>query len=80
MHATITFHVNGCFLEPFEQTAKYSNLPYTTFCFQIKENMFSANREHKDTLQRMEQKFFEEKVSIPHKIRFIAKAKGSEEN
>ena len=24
--------------------------------------MFSANKEHKDTLQRMEQKFFEEKV------------------
>ena len=29
---------------------------------QIKENMFAANKEHKETLQRMEQKFFEEKV------------------
>ena len=29
---------------------------------QIKEAMFDANREHKDTLTRMEQKFFEEKV------------------
>ena len=29
---------------------------------QIKETMFEANREHKDTLTRMEQKFFEEKV------------------
>ena len=24
--------------------------------------MFAANKEHKETLQRMEQKFFEEKV------------------
>ena len=28
--------------------------------------MFLANREHKDTLARMEQKFFEEKVSYSH--------------
>ena len=30
--------------------------------FQIKESMYNANREHKATLSRMEQKFFEEKV------------------
>ena len=33
-----------------------------SFHFQIKEAMFLANKEHKDTLTRMEQKFFEEKV------------------
>ena len=31
---------------------------------QIKEAMFEANKEHKDTLTRMEQKFFEEKMHL----------------
>jgi len=31
---------------------------------QIKESMHNANRDHKATLARMEQKFFEEKVSL----------------
>lgn len=35
-------------------------------CFphQIKENMFATERHHKDTLQQMEHKFFEEKVRL----------------
>ena len=32
--------------------------------FQIKEALFEANRTHKETLTRMEHKFFEEKVSM----------------
>ncbi|ELU12903.1 hypothetical protein CAPTEDRAFT_173951, partial [Capitella teleta] len=31
---------------------------------EIKETMFDANREHKETLGRMEQKFFEEKMRL----------------
>ena len=33
------------------------------FFFQIKNDMHGANRDHKATLARMEQKFFEEKVN-----------------
>ena len=32
--------------------------------FQIKESMYIADREHKDSLARMEHKFFSEKVCI----------------
>jgi hypothetical protein len=34
------------------------------FSLKIKEAMFAANREHKDTLGKMEQKFFEEKMRL----------------
>lgn len=34
------------------------------FRHQIKENMFATERHHKDTLQQMEHKFFEEKVRL----------------
>lgn len=32
--------------------------------FQIKEATFLSDREHKETLQRIEQKFFEERIRI----------------
>ena len=39
-----------------------TNYSLNDMYFQIKESMYNANREHKATLSRMEQKFFEEKV------------------
>jgi len=37
---------------------------FSCFLLQIKESMFANERHHKDTLQQMEHKYFEEKVRL----------------
>ena len=46
------------------QSLIYNLHQFSLRSHQIKENMFATERHHKDTLQQMEHKFFEEKVRL----------------